>query len=345
MLFNTLGRTDLKVTDICLGTMTWGSQNTQDEGHAQIAMARDAGITFMDTAEVYAVPGSPETSGRTEEIIGNWFAGNGGRDKWVLATKIVGGGSAHIRNGRRPDAASVRQAVEGSLRRLQTDYIDLYQIHWASRGHYNFENYWRYSPEKQDTADTVANMEEVLGAMGDMVREGKIRHFGLSNETTWGLAQWLKLSEQKGLPRPVSVQNEYSLIRRIFDHDLAELSHHEDVGLLAYSPLGGGLLTGKYFDGATPKGSRKDYQKGFWRLNEHSERATRAYHEVAARHGLDPIHMAIAFCRSRPFMTSTIIGATSADQLTQVLAAKDMTLAPEVLADIDATYRRHPRPV
>ena len=282
MQFNTLGRTDIKVTDICLGTMTWGSQNTEAEGHAQIAMARDAGINFMDTAEVYAVPGSPETSGRTEEIIGNWFAANKDREKWVLATKIVGGGSAHIRDGRRP---------------------------------------------------------------GDMVREGKIRQFGLSNESTWGIAQWLKLSEQMDLPRVVSVQNEYSLIRRIFDHDLAELSHHEDVGLLAYSPLAGGMLTGKYFDGATPKGSRKDFQKGFWRINEYSEAATRAYHAVAARHGLDPIHMAIAFCRSRPFMTSTIIGATSTEQLTQVLAAKDLTLAPEVLADIDATFRAHPRPL
>jgi aryl-alcohol dehydrogenase-like predicted oxidoreductase len=345
MQFKTLGRTDLKVTDICLGTMTWGSQNTEAEGHAQIAMARDAGINFMDTAELYAVPGSRETSGRTEEIIGNWFATHKDRDQWVLASKIGGGGSAHLRDGRRPDAASVREAVDASLKRLRTDYLDLYQIHWASRGHYHFEGYWRYRPDQQDRAATLANMEEVLGAMGDLVRQGKIRHFGLSNETTWGIAQWLKLAEQKGLPRVASVQNEYSLIRRIFDHDLAELSHHEDVGLLAYSPLGGGLLTGKYFDGATPKGSRKDYQKGFWRLNEHSERATRAYHAVAARHGLDPIHMAIAFCRSRPFMTATIIGATSADQLAHVLASRDLTLSPEVLADIDATYRQHPRPV
>lgn len=340
-----LGRTDVSVTDICLGTMTWGSQNTEAEGHAQIAMARDAGINFMDTAEVYAVPGSPETSGRTEEIIGNWFAANGDRDKWVLATKIVGGGNAHIRNARRPDAASVREAIEGSLKRLKTDYVDLYQIHWPSRGHYNFENYWRYTPEKQDTADALANMEEVLGAMGDLVREGKIRQFGLSNETTWGLAQWVRLAEEKGLPRAVSVQNEYSLIRRIFDHDMAELSHHEDVGLLAYSPLAGGMLSGKYFDGATPKGSRKDYQKGFWRLNEQSDAATHAYHEVAARHGLDPVQMAIAFCRTRPFITSTIIGATSTEQLTQVLGAVDVTLSPEVLADIDATHRSFPRPL
>lgn len=345
MQFKTLGRTDLKVTDICLGTMTWGSQNSEAEGHAQIAMARDAGINFMDTAELYAVPGSPETSGRTEEIIGNWFTANKDRENWVLASKIGGGGTSFLRHGSRPSAATLREALDASLRRLKTDYLDLYQIHWASRGHYHFENYWSYRPEKQDRAATLANMEEVLSTMGELVREGKIRHFGLSNETTWGIAQWLKLSEQKGLPRVASVQNEYSLIRRIFDHDLAELSHNEDVGLLAYSPLAGGLLTGKYFDGATPKGSRKDYQKGFWRLNEHSDRATRAYHEVAARHGLDPVQMAIAFCRSRPFMTSTIIGATSTGQLAQVLGATDLVLSPEVLADIDATYRQHPRPI
>ncbi|QQR39455.1 aldo/keto reductase [Devosia rhizoryzae] len=345
MHLKTLGRSDIEVTDICLGTMTWGSQNTEDEGHRQIAMARDAGITFMDTAEVYAVPGSPETSNRTEEIIGNWFARERDRTRWVLATKIVGGGSAHIRNGQRPGKASVREAVEGSLRRLQTDYIDLYQIHWASRGHYNFENYWTFDPTRQDTADTLANMEEVIGAMCDMVREGKIRQFGLSNETAWGTAQWLRLAEQHGLPRVATIQNEYSLLRRIFDHDLAELSHHEDVGLLAYSPLAGGLLTGKYFDGQTPQGSRKDYQKGFWRLNQHSEAAAKQYHALAAQHGLDPIHMAIAFCRSRPFMTSTIIGATSTGQLAHVLAARDLVLSPEVLADIDTLHRRMPRPI
>ncbi len=345
MNITTLGRSDIKVTDICLGTMTWGSQNTEAEGHAQIAMARDAGITFMDTAEVYAVPGSPETSGRTEEIIGNWFAAHGDRDKWVLATKIVGGGNAHIRNAQRPNAASVREALEGSLRRLLTDYVDLYQIHWPSRGHYNFENYWSFAPHKQDHADTLANMEEVLGALGDLVAEGKIRQIGVSNESCWGLGKWLELAERGGLPRMASIQNEYSLVRRIFDHDLAELSHHEDVGLLAYSPLAGGLLTGKYLNGATPAGSRKDYQKAFWRLNPHSERATLDYHALAARHSLDPIHMAIAFCRSRPFMTSTIIGATSIDQLAQVLGAIDLNLSPEVLSGIEAIYRDNPRPI
>lgn len=345
MDMKTLGRTGIAVTDICLGTMTWGSQNTQDEGHAQIAMAREAGINFMDTAELYAVPGSPETSGRTEEIIGNWFAANNDRDKWVLASKIGGGGNSFLRGGRRADGPSLREALDGSLKRLKTDYIDLYQIHWASRGHYHFENYWRYAPEKQDTADVLANLEDMLDVLGDLVKQGKIRAIGVSNETTWGISQWLRIAEAKGLPRLATVQNEYNFLRRLFDHDLAELSHHEDVGLLAYSPLAAGMLTGKYLDGANPTGSRKDYQKGFWRQNEFSEAATREYLALAKTHGLNPAQMAIAFCRSRPFTTSTIIGATSTEQLALNLGAKDLTLSPEVLTGIDAIYRRHPRPL
>ncbi|SFV26473.1 Predicted oxidoreductase [Devosia crocina] len=340
-----LGRLGIEVTDLCLGTMTWGSQNTEAEGHAQIAMARDAGINFMDTAELYAVPGSPETSGRTEEIIGNWFAANKDRDKWVLASKIGGGGSAFLRNGRRADGPSIREALELSLRRLQTDYIDLYQIHWASRGHYHFSNYWDYAPAQQDTADVLDNIAEMLEVLGELVQAGKIRAIGVSNETTWGIAQWLRIADARGLPRLATVQNEYSLLRRLFDHDLAELSHHEDVGLLAYSPLAAGLLTGKYQNGATPRGSRKDYQKGFWRLTPFAEAATAEYLALAARHGLDPAQMAIAFCRSRPFMTATIIGATSTEQLAIDIAAKDLVLAPEVLGEIEAIHRRHPRPI
>jgi aryl-alcohol dehydrogenase-like predicted oxidoreductase len=345
MQFKPLGRTDLAVTDICLGTMTWGSQNTEAEGHAQIAMARDAGINFMDTAELYAVPGSARTSGRTEEIIGNWFAAHGDRDKWVLASKIGGGGNSYIRAGRRADGAGISEALDNSLRRLKTDYIDLYQIHWPSRGHYHFENYWGYDPSRQNTADTLDNIVEMLEALDRAIKAGKIRHVGVSNETSWGMAQWLRLAEQHDLPRLVSVQNEYSLLRRMFDHDMAEFSHHEDVGLLAYSPLAAGILTGKYFDGATPKGSRKEFQGGLWRLSDHSERATRKYHALAAEHGLDPVHMAIAFCRSRPFMTSTIIGATSTDQLQHLLDGKDLVLDPAVLTGIDAIHRTEPRPI
>ena len=251
MKLKPLGRTDLHVTEICLGTMTWGSQNTEAEGHAQIDMALEAGINFMDTAEIYAVPRSPETSGRTEENIGNWFSRTGKRDQWILASKVAGGPVDFIRNGSRTDGKTLRQAFEESLKRLKTDYIDLYQVHWAGRGSYNFDGSWTYEPHIQDTADALANIEDMLG---------KLRHAGVSNETSWGIAQWLRIAEEKGLPRLVSVQNEYNLLRRHFDLDLAELSHHEDVGLLAYSPLAGGLLTGKNFDGQMPKGSRGDYQ-------------------------------------------------------------------------------------
>ncbi|GHA27163.1 NADP-dependent oxidoreductase [Devosia pacifica] len=340
-----LGRTGLMVTELCLGTMTWGSQNTEAEGHAQIDRAADAGINFMDTAELYAVPGSPETSGRTEEIIGNWFAKTGRRDDFILASKIGGGGNAFLRDGRRPDRQSIRQAVEASLKRLKTDRIDLYQVHWAPRGSYSFQNSWTYAPHTQDRDDVMANMLDILEGMQDMIDEGKIVHFGLSNETTWGIAQYLRLSEDRGLPRVASVQNEYSLIRRHFDLDLAELSHHEDVGLLAYSPLAAGLLTGKYAGGKIPAGSRAEYQKGMWRLNEHSLAVVDEYVALARQHGLDPAQMALAFCLTRPFMTSVIIGATSLEQLETCLAAVNVKLSEKVLAGIEAIHRRHPRPI
>ena len=345
MKLKPLGRTDLLVTELCLGTMTWGSQNTEAEGHAQIDMALEAGLNFMDTAEIYAVPRSPETSGRTEEIIGNWFKKTGKRDQWILASKVGGGPVDFIRNGSRTTGKTLRQAFEASLRRLQTDRIDLYQIHWAGRGSYNFDGSWDYAPHQQDTVDALANIEDMLETLGALVKEGKLRHVGVSNETTWGIAQWLRIAEQKGLPRLVSVQNEYNLLRRHFDLDLAELSHHENVGLLAYSPLAGGLITGKYFDGQMPKGSRGDYQKGFWRLNEHSEAAGKQYLALAARHGLDVAQMAIAFAMTRPFMTSVIIGATSTAQLANAIGSRDLALSPDLLAEIDAIHRRYPRPI
>lgn len=345
MKLNPLGRTGLTVTELCLGTMTWGSQNTEAEGHVQIDHALDQGINFMDTAELYAVPGSKETSGRTEQIIGSWFKATGKRDRWILASKISGGGQAFIRDGRRADGPSIRLAVETSLQRLQTDYIDLYQIHYPSRGHYHFENSWTYAPHRQDTADVLANIEDMLGALGDLVAQGKIRTIGVSNETAWGMAQWLRVAQQGGLPRLASVQNEYSLLRRQFDLDLAELSHHEDVGLLAYSPLAGGLLTGKYLGGAVPRGSRADYQKGMWRQNSRSAQAVRAYVDLAARFGIDPAHLAIAFCLTRPFMTSVILGATSLDQLKTDIGALDVALAPELLTAIEDVHRQFPRTI
>lgn len=345
MKLKPLGRTDLRVTELCLGTMTWGSQNTEAEGHAQIDMALEAGLNFMDTAEIYAVPRSPETSGRTEEIIGSWFEKTGKRDQWILASKIAGGGIDFMRGGTRAGGETIRQAVDSSLKRLKTDRIDLYQIHWASRGSYNFEGSWTYAPHTQDTTDVLDNIADMLDGLDGLVKAGKIGHVGVSNETTWGIAQWLRIAEERKLPRLVSVQNEYNLVRRQFDLDMAELSHHEQVGLLAYSPLAGGLLTGKYQNGKVPAGSRADYQKAFWRYNPHSEAATAAYLELAKRHGLDPAQMAIAFTLTRPFTMSTIIGATSTSQLANAIAAADLVLSPELLIEIDAIHRRFPRTI
>jgi len=345
MKLNELGRSGLQVTEICLGTMTWGRQNTEAEGHAQIDYALNAGINFMDTAEMYAIPPTPETYGKTETIIGNWFKKNGKRDKWILASKIGGGNTRWIRDGKRPDAKSLRVAVEDSLKRLQTDYIDLYQIHWPNRGHPHFENYWSYDPFKQDTDDSVANMLEVLQAADELIKEGKIRHLGVSNETAWGIMQYLKLAETHDLPRLVSTQNEYNLLRRLFDHDLAEVAHHEGVGLLAYSPLGAGVISGKYLDGALPAGTRGAITNGIYRHNEYSEPAIRCYVNLARDHGLDVNQMAISFCLSRKFMTSVIIGATSLEQLKTDIAAADVKLDDEVLRGIASIHRRYPRTV
>lgn len=345
MKLKPLGRTELRVTELCLGTMTWGSQNTEAEGHAQIDMALEAGINFMDTAEIYAVPRSPQTSGRTEEIIGSWFRKTGRRDQWILASKVAGGAVDFIRDNTPTNGKTLRQAFEASLQRMQTDYIDLYQVHWAQRGSYNFDGSWTYEPHRQDRAAVIDNIADMLETLGALIKEGKLGHAGVSNETTWGIAQWLAIAEAKGLPRLVSVQNEYNLLRRHFDLDLAELSHHENVGLLAYSTLAGGLLTGKYFDGRIPAGSRADYQKGFWRLNEYSEAAAKAYHALATRNGLDPAQMAIAFALTRPFTTSVILGATSTAQLANAIAAREVVLTPALLAEIESLHRRFPRTI
>lgn len=345
MKLKKLGRTDIDVTEICLGTMTWGVQNTEADAHAQIDHALEAGINFMDTAEIYAVPPTAETYGKTETYIGNWFEKTGKRDRFVLATKIAGGGrNSWIRGGSLMSKTTIAEAVEGSLKRLQTDYIDLYQVHWPVRGHYHFGNGWEYAPHQQNRAEVVPQIEEALDGLGDMVKAGKIRHIGLSNETAWGIAQWLKLAGRKDLPRVVSVQNEYSLLQRAFDLDLAELSHHEDVGLLAYSSLASGVLTGKYLDGKVPAGTRGALQD-LWRNNEHGDPAVRAYIALAHKHGLDVAQFAIAFALSRPFVTSVIIGATSLEQLKTDIGAADVTLTPDILGEIQAIHRTYPRPL
>ncbi|MBE3638992.1 aldo/keto reductase [Mangrovicoccus algicola] len=340
-----LGQTGLLVTELCLGTMTWGSQNTEAEGHAQIDMAADRGINFMDTAEMYPVaPVLEETVGDTEEIIGNWFARTGRRDDWVLATKI-GGQGGKARGGAPISGPEIRKAVEASLRRLKTDVIDIYQLHWPNRGSYAFRQNWRYDPSAQNRNETVAHMQDVLAELDRLIREGKLRHVGLSNESAWGMATWTRLADEAGLPRMATIQNEYSLLYREFDTDAAEASINEQIPLLAYSPLATGLLTGKYRDGAIPEGSRATRNPDLGgRLTPRALEAEAAYAEIARRHGLDPVHMALAFCLSRPFMGAAIIGATSLPQLEQCLAADGVTLSDDCLADIAAVHKAHPQP-
>ncbi|MDT6941557.1 aldo/keto reductase [Brucella pseudogrignonensis] len=342
-----LGRTGLNVTDICLGTMTWGVQNTEKDAHEQLDFAVDAGVNFIDTAEGYAIPMTPESYGKTETYIGNWFKKSGKRDRVILASKIAGGGRQEwIRGGAKPSRASVAEAVNDSLKRLQTDYIDLYQIHWPSRPHYHFGQGWDFNPSNVDPKAEREQIHDVLLGLKDAVRAGKIRHVGLSNETAWGTMQWLKIAEEHNLPRMASIQNEYGLLQREFDHDMAEVSLFEDVGLLAYSTLAAGVLTGKYLDGKIPEGSRASVMDGgMWRDNSYSEPAIRAYIDVAKKHGLDIAQMAIAFSASRPFMTSVIIGATTIDQLKTNIAAGALQLSDDVLVDIEKVYRSYPRPL
>jgi len=342
----TLGRTDLEVSAICLGTMTWGSQNDQDEAHAQIDLAFERGINFMDTAEMYPVaPVREETVGRTERIIGNWFQDSGCRKNWIVATKMTGENGGFVREGAGISPETIREAVDGSLRRLRTDYIDLYQFHWPNRGSYHFRQNWTYDPAGQDRQATLDHMLECLETLDELVEAGKIRHFGLSNESAWGTAQWLRVAEEHGLPRVQSIQNEYSLLHRLYDTDLAELGVNEDVTLLAWSPLAAGLLSGKYAGDVTPEGTRRERSPDLGgRITPRVWEAVAAYLGVAKDHDLDPVQMAIAFVMSRPFPVVPIIGATSTEQLTSVLGAADVTLSDDVLAHLTTAHKAHPMP-
>lgn len=340
----TLGRTGISVSRICLGTMTWGEQNTEAEGHAQMDYAFDQGVNFLDTAELYSTPGRAETQGATEAVIGNWFAANGRRSDWVLASKISGPGNDWIRNGRPMNGKEVAIALDASLKRLRTDYIDLYQLHWPNRAHYNFSNSWDFDPYGQDRAAIRDNFLDVLEALDAEVKAGRIRAIGVSNETSWGLMQYLSIAERNALPRMASIQNEYSLLRRHFDHDLAEVCAFEDVGLLAYSALAAGLLSGKYNDGEVPLGTRGDIGS-MWRLNPQSETATKAYIALANEHGLDVCQMALAYCLTKPFLTSVIIGATTMEQLKTDIGAHELKLPQEVIEAIEELHRLYPRTV
>lgn len=342
----TLGRTGIEVSEYCLGTMTWGSQNTEAEGHAQIDLALERGVDFLDTAEMYPTnPVLAETVGRTEEIIGSWIARTGRRDDLVIATKITGRGNMQVRDGAPITPQALRDCVEASLRRLRTDRIDLYQLHWPNRGSYHFRQNWGYDPSVQDRARVRDDMRAVAETMAALVAEGRVRAFGLSNETAWGTMEWLRIAAETGAPRVAAVQNEYSLLCRLYDTDMGELSHHEEVTLLAFSPLAGGLLSGKYQGGAIPEGSRLSRTPGLGgRITERVFPAVEAYHAVARRHGLDPVQMALAFVRGRPFPTVPIVGATSLAQLGRVLDAAEVVLSGEVLDDIAAVHKAHPMP-
>ncbi|MBX9468110.1 MAG: aldo/keto reductase [Rhizobium sp.] len=347
MKMNRLGRTDILVSEICLGTMTWGSQNTPEEAFEQMDYALDHGVNFFDTAELYpTTPLSAETYADTERLMGDWLEKSGKRDKVVLATKVAGPGRPYIREGKPITGAVVKEALDASLERLKTDYVDLYQIHWPNRGHFHFRGAWNYNPYKQDKAKASAEIAEILEALGDCVKAGKLKAFGLSNETTWGTQKYLTLAEARGLPRVATIQNEYNLLYRHYDLDLAELSHHEDVGLLAYSPLAGGILSGKYLDGQKPTGSRGSINGDIGgRLVPQQQAATRAYVELAAKHGIDPSAMALAFCLTRPFMASVIIGATTMDQLKVNIGAADLKLSEEVMTEIAKIHREYPMPI
>ena len=341
-----LGGTGIMVSELCLGTMTWGSQNTEAEGHAQLDLGTGRGIDFIDTAEMYPTnPVLAETVGRTEEIIGSWLARRGRRDDLVIATKISGNGRKEIRGGEDITPASIRRALEASLRRLGTEYVDLYQFHWPNRGSYSFRQNWKYDPSRQPPkAEVEANMLACLETLQALVQEGKIRHFGLSNETAWGMAEWLRLAGG-GAPRAVSIQNEYSLMCRLYDTDLAELGRHEKVTLLAYSPLATGLLSGKYTGGALPPGSRATRTPDLGgRMGPRALAVADRYVALAQAAGLDPVTMAIAWTLTRPFPIVPIIGATSCEQLERSLDAAGTVLPKEILTAIDRVHHEDPMP-
>ncbi len=337
-----LGNSNLQVTKLCLGTMTWGEQNTEAEAHQQMDYALERGISFFDTAEMYPVPPKGETQGLTEQYIGSWFAKSGNRDKVILASKVAGPGDwmTHLRNGPQLTREHIREAVESSLQRLQTDYIDLYQLHWPARPT-NF--FGKLGYEYQELESTP--LEETLSALQELIHEGKIRHYGLSNETAWGTMKVLQITNQNQWARPVSVQNPYNLLNRSYEVGLAEVSHREQVGLLAYSPLAFGVLSGKYLNGQLPPKGRITLFERFSRYKgEHAEQAVLKYVNLAADLGISPVTLALAFVTQQGFVTSNIIGATSMEQLRENIDSANVVLTAEVIERINAIHNVHSNP-
>jgi aryl-alcohol dehydrogenase-like predicted oxidoreductase len=345
MIYRKLGNTDINVSVICLGTMTWGQQNTRDEAFEQMDYALSQGVNFIDTAELYAIPPKADTYGRTEEIIGRWLQTRGNREQIVLASKIAGPGEdwiPHIRNGKtRFNRIDIASALDASLQRLHTDYLDLYQLHWPQRQ----TNFFGKPGFETPADEHMTPIVETLEALAEQVKAGKVRHVGLSNETPWGVMQFLHYAELAGLPRIVSVQNPYSLLNRSYEIGLAEISWREKVGLLAYSPLGFGVLSGKYLDGAHPDNARLTLFPDYTRYSsEAAINATQKYVVLAGKHQLDPAQMALAYVNSRPFLTSTIIGATTMEQLKTNIDSVRLTLPVEVIQAIEAIHIAHPNP-
>ena len=345
MEYRQLGNTDLKVSSLCLGTMTWGEQNTEQEAHEQLDYALERGINFYDTAEMYPVPPKEDTYTHTESIIGKWDKMRTQRDKIIMATKIAGPAEwmAYVRNGQNKfDKKNITEAVDASLKRLQTDYIDLYQLHWPERQTNFFGQLgYQHNPEEPNWTPIL----EVLEALQEVQKAGKVRHFGLSNETPWGTMNYLKLSEQHGLPRMVSIQNPYNLLNRTYEVGMAEVSHREKCGLLAYSPMAFGALSGKYLGGKKPEGSRLTLFDRFTRYtNEKAIEATQAYANLAEKYKTTPAKLALQFVTTRPFVTSNIIGATRMDQLKENIDSLDLEMTSELMTELNAIHEMIPNP-
>jgi aryl-alcohol dehydrogenase-like predicted oxidoreductase len=342
MKYKKLGNTDIDVSLICLGTMTWGQQNTEQDAHEQLDYALSRDINFIDTAEMYPVPPTKETQGLTEQYIGTWLNKRGKRDDIVLATKIAGPGDwlNYIRGGSRFTAEQINQAIETSLTRLQTDYVDLYQLHWPDR-HTNYFGQLGYQVNENEDSTPL---RESIAALNNLIKQGKIRHWGLSNETPWGAMKALAICEQEGFAKPVSIQNPYNLLNRSYEVGLAEVSHRENVGLLAYSPLAFGALSGKYLNDK-PANARLTMFDRFTRYtNEQAIEATRAYVDVASQFKLTPVELALGFVNMQPFVTSNIIGATTMDQLKEDIDSIDVVLGEDVLKAIAEVHHKIPNP-
>lgn len=349
MQYSKLGYTDINISRVCLGSMTWGTQNTQADANEQIEYALANGINFIDTAEMYAVPPSKETYGKTESIIGNWIAANPKRrSEFILASKIAGNGLSWIRNGGDITGEAIIQSVDASLKRLQTDYIDIYQLHWPNRTSPHFGKHWpgKISFKEADTETHSQGMLEILQALDECIQAGKVRYCGLSDDTPWGINEYLRLSEKHQLPRMVSIQNEFNLLHAKDWPHLIENCVHAQVSYLPWSPLAGGVLSGKYIDGARPAGSRWDkaQRQGLFRDTEMSNAAVKAYQAVAQQHNITTAQLALAWCNQIEGVSSTIIGATSITQLKEDLEAFEINISESLRNDINTVFRQYPIP-